>query len=121
MALISVLAAVKLVVSRKDAASTVVLMIGFGAAGALLSLTERTTDTASRLERLYESRVISPDDPVELTGTLAAPPEPAPGMFYVDLAAENIRVRDEPMLASGHARLMISPSGFRRALSSSSP
>ena len=46
-----------------------------------------------------------------MTGTLAAPPEPAPGMFYIDLAAERLRVGDETILASGHARLVISPSG----------
>jgi len=86
-------------------------MIGFVAAGALLSLIERTKDTTSRLESLYESKVISPDDPVELTGTLGAPPEPAPGTFYLDLAAEQLRVRDQLMPARGHARLMISPSG----------
>ena len=111
LALASVILSIKLLVSKREAASTIGLMIGFAAAGALLSLTERTRDTASRLESLYESKIISPDDPVELTGTLGAPPEPAPGTFYLDLAAERLRVRDEVMSASGHARLMISPSG----------
>jgi len=111
LAVVSVVAAATLLLGKKDAGATLTLMIGFAAAGALLSLTERTDATASRLESLYDSRVISPDDPVELTGTLAAPPEPAPGMFYMDLAAEQLRVRDEVMLVSGHARLVISPSG----------
>ena len=111
LALASVIVSIKLLVSKIDRASTIGLMIGFAAAGALLSLTERTRDTTSRLETLYESKVISPDDPVELTGTLGAPPEPAPGIFYLDLAAEQLRVRDQVMPANGHARLMISPSG----------
>jgi competence protein ComEC len=111
LALVSVVASATLLLGKKDAGATVAFLLSFAAAGALLSLTERIEATASRLESLYDSKVISPDDPVELTGTLAAPPEPAPGMFYLDLAAEQLRVRDETMLASGHARLVISPSG----------
>jgi len=111
LALVSVVASVTLLLGKRDAGATVAFLLSFAAAGALLSLTERTEATASRLESLYDSKVISPDDPVELTGTLAAPPEPAPDMFYLDLAAEQLRVRDEVILASGHARLVISPSG----------
>ena len=111
LALASVIVSIRLLVGKRDAASTIGLMIGFAAAGALLSLTERTKDTTSRLETLYQSKIISPDDPVELTGTLGAPPEPAPGIFYLDLAAEQLRVPDQVMPANGHARLMISPSG----------
>lgn len=98
----------KLLIGKIDTAATVALLIGFAAAGALLSLTERTKETASRLEGLYKSKVISPDESVELTGTLAVPPEPAPGVYYLDLAAEQLRVRDDVMIVSGHARLMIS-------------
>jgi competence protein ComEC len=105
----------KLLVGKRDAAATVALMIGFAAAGALLSLTERTKETASRLESLYKSKIISPDDPVELTGTLAVPPEPAPGIFYLDLAAEQLRMTHGVMIVSGHARLMISlPDDYAR-------
>jgi competence protein ComEC len=83
----------------------------FGLGGRLLSLRERTNSPASRLENLYASKVIGPDEPVELTGTLAAPPEPAPGAFFLDLAAEQLRASDEVVLASGHARLMIAVTG----------
>ncbi|HLF83312.1 MAG TPA: DUF4131 domain-containing protein, partial [Blastocatellia bacterium] len=111
LALASVGASLTLLLAKRDTGATVAFLLSFAAAGALLSLTERSDATTSRLESLYDSKVISPDDPVELTGTLAAPPEPAPGMFYVDLAAERLRVRDEVMLVSGHARLLISPFG----------
>lgn len=111
LALASVGASLTLLLAKRDTGATVAFLLSFAAAGALLSLTERSDATASRLESLYDSKVISPDDPVELTGTLAAPPEPAPGMFYMDLAAERLRVRDEVMLVSGHARLLISPTG----------
>ena len=109
-ALVCVVASATLVLAKKDLAATVLILLSFAAAGGLLSLIERTEATASRLQSLYESKVISSDDPVELTGTLAAPPEPAPGMFYLDLASEQLRVRDEVTPVSGHARLAILPS-----------
>lgn len=109
-ALVLVVASTKLVVSKKEAAAGVALMVSFAAAGALLSLAGRTGNMPSRLQSLCESKVISSDDPVELTGTLAAPPEPAPGAYYLDADAESIRVRDEVVPATGRARLMISSS-----------
>ena len=111
ISLAAIAASVTFLLGRRGAAATVTLVVGFAAAGALLSLTERTGVAASRLDRLYEARVIGPDDPVELTGALAAPPEPAPGAFYLDVAAEQLRVKDETLFAGGHARLVISPSG----------
>jgi competence protein ComEC len=111
LALISSGASILFLPGERSARTVVALLIGFGAVGALLSLRERTNTAPSRLESLYESRVIGPDDPVELTGTLAAPPEPAPGAYYLDIAAEQLRVRDEVIAASGHARLMMSLSG----------
>jgi len=110
LAVISVATSIKLVLGKKEAAATVALLISFAAAGALLSLAERTSKTTSRLESLYESKVIGSDDPVELTGTLAAPPEPAPGTYYLEADAESLRVGDEVVPATGRARLMISPS-----------
>ncbi|MEK6410975.1 MAG: ComEC/Rec2 family competence protein [Acidobacteriota bacterium] len=101
-------ASIKLVLSKKETSAGVALMIGFAFGGALLSLAERTSHTAARLDRLFESKVISPDDPVELTGTLAAPPEPAPGAYYLDLDAQEIRVRGHAMAAAGRARLILS-------------
>jgi hypothetical protein len=95
---------------RKDPLATIAILVSFVAAGALLSVSKRTTVATSRLRSLYESKAISPDDPVELTGTLAASPEPAPGASYLDLVAEQINVRGETRAATGMARLMISPS-----------
>ena len=95
----------------KNKAATLALLLSFVSAGALLSLTEkRSNSAATRLQNLYESRVISPDNAVELTGTLAAPPEPAPGSFYLDLVAEEVEIRGVVRPAAGMARLMISPS-----------
>jgi competence protein ComEC len=95
---------------KRNGPAGAALLIGFAAAGALLSSCDRTNLPSDRLECLYDSKVINSDDPVELTGTLAAPPEPAPRAFYLDLAAEHLRVREQWMPASGRARLVISMS-----------
>jgi competence protein ComEC len=96
-------------VTKRDVCATSALLLAFVATGALLSLKERTaTDTIPRLKTIYESKIISPDEPVELTGTLAFPPEPAPGAVYLDLTTERLQVRGEPMLARGAVRLMLS-------------
>lgn len=103
-----VAASIRLVLSKKETSAAVALIIGFAFAGALLSLGERTSHSAARLDRLFESKVISPDDPVELTGILAAPPEPGPGVYYLDLNAQEVRVRGGAMAAAGRARLILS-------------
>ena len=107
-ATVSVFASIRFLLAKQGAASTVALLFSFGFAGALLSSTERITPTASRLRSLYEARVIGAEDPVELTATLLAPPEPAPGAYYLDVDAESIRDRREVVPATGRARLMIS-------------
>lgn len=105
---ISVAASIKFILGKQATAATVALLVSFAAAGSLLSLADRTNKLASRLDRLYESRVISADDAVELAGILGAPPEPAPHSYYLDVDAESIRVRDELLPATGRARLMMS-------------
>jgi competence protein ComEC len=95
------------VLVRTDAPATWSLLVGFVAAGSLLSLSERTGVEPSRLRRLYEMGRFGPDDPVELVGTLPRPPEPAPCAFYLDLDAESIRIRGEELAATGRALLMV--------------
>jgi competence protein ComEC len=107
-AVISVTAAIKFVAGKKDIAATVAILISVAASGALVSRAERTGKTSSRLVSLYESKIMSADDPVEVVGVLCAPPEPAPMAYYLDVDAENIRVRNENVPATGRARLMIS-------------
>ena len=93
----------------RDKGTTSALLICFFATGAVLSLNERTaTDTTTRLKTLYESKLISPDEPIELTGALAAPPEPAPGAVYLDITAEELQVRGELKSVQGAVRLMLS-------------
>ncbi|HSB11886.1 MAG TPA: ComEC/Rec2 family competence protein [Blastocatellia bacterium] len=106
--LLAVVGVIRLIHGRRELWASAALMLSFCVAGALLATVDRTRVGASRLVSLYESRVITPDDPVELTGRLGAPPEPAPGAYYLDVDAETIRVLDETIVASGRARLVIS-------------
>lgn len=95
--------------AKSDRATTGSLLLAFVATGAALSLKERTaTDNPPRLKTLYESKLISPDEPIELIGSLASPPEPAPGAAYLDLRAEELQVRRERMPVQGAVRLMLS-------------
>lgn len=110
-AVLSILAAINLLLWKKDLAVTVALLISFTSAGALISLADRTGRTASSLGSLYDSNTIRADDPVELTGVLVAPPEPAPMACYLDVSIESIRVRDEIVMARGRVRLIVSLSG----------
>src|SRR5215210_4757715 len=108
MAVSAIALAIGFFITKKDAASTVALLVSFAAAGAMLSSIDRASVARSRLKQLYDAGIITPDDPVELVGALVLPPEPAPGLYYLDLDAESVRVRDEVTLATGRARLMVS-------------
>src|SRR6185295_4630670 len=108
LTLLSAATAALMLLRKRNVSVAAALLTGFAAAGALLSSCDRTNLPVTRLEYLYDSKVINSDDPVELTGTLAALPEPAPRAFYLDLAAEQLRVREQWMPASGRARLVIS-------------
>ncbi|HKP87256.1 MAG TPA: DUF4131 domain-containing protein, partial [Blastocatellia bacterium] len=106
LALASIALSIKFVAARKSAA-TLALLASFACLGALLSAGERKAPAGPRLKRLFDERVIKPDEPVELACVLLAPPEPAPQAFYLDVEAESIRARGEEMTATGCARLMV--------------
>lgn len=111
---------------KKATPATLALLVSLAVVGVWLSRVERDSLPPSRLKRLLETQVITPDDPVELTGVLVAPPEPAPGVlpgdtesqdqtgvsqkrlnaFFLDLEAEKLNEATE---ASGVVRLFISP------------
>src|ERR1041384_6254231 len=99
---------INFILVKKAVTATAALLVSLAATGALLSRADQAPRPASRLGMLYESHLINARDPVELTGVLSAPPEPAPFSYYLDLDAECIRVRDERQPAEGRVRLMIS-------------
>jgi competence protein ComEC len=108
-AMIAVAFAVRFVVVKKATRATLALLVAVMLLGAWLSLEERGPVAATRLKLMFEVGLITADDPVELTGVLIAPPEPAPDGFFLDVEAESLRARNVTMNASGVARLFIAP------------
>src|SRR5215208_2533917 len=100
----SILLSIKFIAGKKSAAATISLIIAFAAIGALLSAGERNGVSHSRLKHLFDEQTFTPDDPVEITGLLQSPPEPAPGAYYLDLESEKLRLRDEDRQATGRVR-----------------
>jgi competence protein ComEC len=88
---------------------TLALLVSLAATGMWLSLQERESLQPTRLKRLFEAQAIRAEEPVELTGSLIAPPEPAPGAFFLDVEAESLRAQNATLMASGVVRLVILP------------
>lgn len=107
LAIASVAFSIRFVANKKAAAATFALIISFATIGALLSAGERNSVVASRLKHLFDERVITPDDPVEITGALLLPPEPAPGACYLEIESEELRLRNEVRPATGCVRLIL--------------
>jgi len=101
-------AAAGFVFKERPVAASALLLAGLMMAGVLASAVERRSIAPNRLIQLYDSQKISPDDPVELVGLLAQPPEPIPDGRLLDIAAERVTSKQQELNASGKARLMIS-------------
>ncbi|HEY7545431.1 MAG TPA: DUF4131 domain-containing protein, partial [Blastocatellia bacterium] len=104
---LSILLSIAFFIFRKDAPATFAILAVIFAIGVALSFAARTRIDPSRLSRLFDEGILTPDTVVDLTGTLALPPEPAPDGVYLDIDAESARVGGEAISASGRARLMI--------------
>ena len=107
LAAFSTVISIRFLLTGNSSAATAAILVAFIQAGALLSTVERTGTADTRLKRLYETRRITPDAAIELTGRLTAPPEPAPEATYLDVEAESILSRGEAFHATGRARLML--------------
>src|SRR5215471_8003941 len=107
IALVSIAASTYCVLRKREAFATFALLVSFALVGALISLAELYSIASNRLKVLYESGTITPTEPVEVTGSLARPPEPLPGGFFLDVNAEQLRVFNSELTPTGTARLMI--------------
>ncbi|HKV39658.1 MAG TPA: ComEC/Rec2 family competence protein, partial [Blastocatellia bacterium] len=96
------------ITTKRDAASTSVILIGFAAAGCLVSVAARLNVAPNRLEHLFSTGVINADDPVELVGVLSHPAEPMPDARLLDVEAESLSFKNGSIPASGHTLLIIS-------------
>ncbi len=104
---ISLIAAVLLMRKQRDFTATLALLIAFTLIGAQLSQTERASVKENRLQKLFERQLITASEPVELAGRLAAPPEPAPDGYYLDVEAESVRLFKEDVAVSGRVKFFI--------------
>lgn len=109
LAIAAVALSARLAFVKQITQAMLALFVSLAALGAWVSLKERESVQPMRLKQLFEARLITADEPVELTGVLLAPPEPAPGAFFLDVEAESLRARNATLVASGVARLAISP------------
>ncbi len=107
LAILSIALFVGFLTKGNRAAAIWAVLIAVIQAGAMVSAVERASIDDSRLKRLYETGRVTRETPVELTGVLVAPPEPAPSACYLDLEAESIVARRFSFQASGRARLML--------------
>lgn len=107
MVALSILTSITFFMLRKDTLATAAILAAIFALGVALSFASRTSIDPSRLSRLFDQRTLTPDTAVDLTGSLALPPEPAPDVFYLDLEAESARTGRETIAASGRVRLMV--------------
>jgi competence protein ComEC len=92
-------------VRRRMSAATLLLAIAFFCVGAVLYGVEKRGVRANRVERLFKDGMIASGDAVEVEGTLASAPEPAPGSFYLTLRVEKLRLKENERDASGTVRL----------------
>ncbi len=94
-----------LLMRHRLGAATLSIALAFFCVGALLRTVESVAVRADSIEKLFETHAISSGDPVELTGTLRAAPEPAPEGFYITLDVERIRIVEDEKVASGRVLL----------------
>jgi ComEC/Rec2-related protein len=104
---LSALISIFTIFRKKALSATLALLVGFLAIGALLARAESQQIEDSRLSKLFESGSINSAEPVELTGILLAPPEPAPDARFFDIEAESIRTINTSVAATGRARLIV--------------
>ena len=91
---------------RVAAIATASLMLSFSCAGYELAFVQEQAISPNRIVRMFERGELLPDEPVELTGSIKGEPEPAPDGFYLNLSAEQIRMRGQDRDVSGSAMLL---------------
>lgn len=96
----------RLVRRKMPAATTLLLVGGFIFTGLALSLIDSREVSPDRISHMYEQGLVSPSDPVEVTGTIDGQPEPAPQSLYLNVRAERISLKGVERNASGTILLL---------------
>jgi competence protein ComEC len=84
------------------------LLLTFTFSGSLLYQIERQSISADRIKILFETKVITSNEPIEIEGVLGSKPELAVGGFFLDLSAQKIVSKSVQSKASGKIRFFAS-------------
>lgn len=87
-------------------AATLLIVATFLGSGIVLSLLNSRSVSANRIARMYDERVITVGEPIELTGIIEGNPERAPQSFYLRLHSERIRIKGIEREGSGTVLLL---------------
>jgi competence protein ComEC len=104
---LAIVVALKSAPGANATAQTMSLLVCVVSLGCALSAVSRVSSGPSQLRDLYDQRLITPDEPIELTGVLNLPPEPAPGAYFLDLGVQSLQVSGETRPVTGRVRLTI--------------
>ncbi len=86
-------------------ATSVGIIISVTAAGSLLAVTESARREPPRVRDLFAANVFGGDQAVDLTGCLTALPDPAPGLYFLDIDVESLAAAGQVLPAVGRVRL----------------
>ena len=118
-ALFSTFGCLLLLSLQRITTATVFLFLAFVCCGSALALLERRPAEQTRVKRLLDERVITPGDPVEVTGTLQQNPEVSWHALYLTIKVERIVVSGCDRAATGVISLIVPvsrPSGLLEEL-----
>lgn len=115
-ALFSTLGCALLLLFQRGTPATVLLFLAFVFCGSALATVERRPVEHNRVKRLFDERMITPDDPVEVTGLLQRNPEISWDALYFTINVERISVSGCDRSATGAVSLMAPVTGDRGSL-----
>ena len=73
--------------------ASVLIVVGFLAAGVALSQIENEPPDPNRIKRMFDDELIAANEPAELIAVVQGQPESAPDGFYLNVRAESVRSR----------------------------
>jgi len=91
---------------RVPGIAAIFLLFAFVCSGYVLAFVEHRSVSAHRIVRMLEEGVVTPRQPVELTGELQGEPESAPDGLYLDIKSEQIRSNGADRAVTGTVLLL---------------
>lgn len=89
----------------RNGVSTIAVLLASFVGGAALASTEKLPGYKDGVQNLFEREVLTSGQPVEITGVLIRPPEPAPAGFYLRLRLEKAFLKGSEIDLNGKVHL----------------